>query len=129
MKRGDELMRRILRWVIAAMRFVDSVPRTTATISITKQLADSVGSVGANFVEARAARSKKEFASSVGISAKECREGLFWLTVLRELALVSAERIESLLREGEELAKILTTIAKNAKLVRDPQHSSLTIPH
>ena len=118
MAMGDELMRRILRWVVAVMRFIGDVSRTTANVSFIRQLADSAGSTGANFVEARSARSRKEFISSTGISRKECKESLFWLTVLKEINSVLAPRIDELIKEGNEIASILTTIGKNAKMIK-----------
>ena len=114
-ERIDQLEQRILRWVVAVMGFIGEVEKNTASVSITRQLADSVGSTGANFVEARAGRSKKEFSSSMGIAAKECKESLFWLRVLREARLAEQIHIDVVGKEGNEIAAILTSICIRSK--------------
>lgn len=109
-------MQRIKRWVIEVMKFIGTLPKTTVVFSISKQLADSSGSTGANFVEARAARSRPEFTSSMGIAAKECKESLFWLTILLEMGLGEGAKINYLLKEGNEIASVLISICQKVKL-------------
>lgn len=112
---ANELEKRILRWVVAVLKFIDTIPKTTANTSVSRQLADSSGSTGANYVEGRSGRSKKEFASSMGIAAKECKESLFWLRVFQELKVGDIQTLENLLKEGNEIASILASICIRSK--------------
>ena len=51
--------------------FVKSAPRTVGNIEDLKQLVKSSGSVGANYIEANEALSKKDFSHRIKISRKE----------------------------------------------------------
>lgn len=78
---------------------------------IKNQLIKSVTSAGANYEEAQAASSKSDFLNKIRISLKEMRESNYWLNLI---SLISAERkseIEILLKESDELKKILGSIA------------------
>lgn len=72
--------------------------------------------MGANFVEAQSARSKREFTSIMGIVLKEAKETLFWLEIIQELNLTLKEKIDKIKVECEELAKIFaSTIMSSSK--------------
>jgi len=73
------------------------------------QLVRSSGSIGANYIEAQEALSKKDFAMRVKISRKEAKESRYWLTLL-EVPTGKSEEHERLLRESTELLKILSSI-------------------
>lgn len=47
-----------------------------------KQLIRSSGSVGANYIEANQALSKKDFVHRVKISRKEAKESIYWIRLL-----------------------------------------------
>ncbi len=72
-------------------------------------------SVGANVEEAQAASSKKEFSRRMEIAQSEAREVLYWLRIVAECGLVSETRLTDLLREADELVRIITTIAKRSR--------------
>ncbi len=58
------------------------VPKTTVTIPIVSQLVRSGTSMGANYMEANGAFSKKDFRNKVSICKKEGRETKYWLRLL-----------------------------------------------
>ena len=58
---------------------------------ISKQLLRSATSIGANVEEASAASSKKDFIHKMTIASKEARETKYWLRLLNESKLVSAD--------------------------------------
>jgi four helix bundle protein len=82
---------------------------------MSNQLVRSGTSIGANIEEGQAAQSKADFISKYSIARKELRETNFFLRLLRAANIVNAERAEPLLRECDELNRILTTIIKNAQ--------------
>ena len=61
--------------------FCRKLPRTIADVEYTKQAVRSSGSVGANYIEANEALSKKDFKMRVKICRKEAKESAYWLQV------------------------------------------------
>jgi len=80
-----------------------------------KQLLRSGTSIGANYREAFRARSKAEFIAKCGDSLREIEESAYWLELLVESGVVSAEKLTPLRQECEELTAIFVTILKRAK--------------
>jgi four helix bundle protein len=66
------------------LRFTKPLYAVPITRPIITQLIRSSTSIGANFVEAKNASSKKDFRSKVFISKKEASETLYWLKLCEE---------------------------------------------
>jgi four helix bundle protein len=79
------------------------------------QLLRSGTSVGANIEEAQAGQSKADFAAKVSIALKEARETHYWLRLIAESGLIEGGELEPLIKEADELAKILGAIASRAR--------------
>jgi four helix bundle protein len=62
--------------------FVAKLKSTLANIEDTKQLIRSSGSVGANYIEANEALSKKDFVMRDKICRKEAKESRYWLKLI-----------------------------------------------
>ncbi len=95
--------------------FLKKLPRTVSNLEDIKQLARSSGSIGANYIEANEALSKKDFNMRVKISRKEAKETCYWLKLIdngnnQELA----KEQNILLREAEELMKIFGSIVRKS---------------
>lgn len=87
---------------------------------IGKQYLKAATSIGANIEEAQGSESLADFIHEVGIAQKEARESLFWLRLLADSHIVPLARLDSLMRENEELiAIIITAIVVNAKRKRE----------
>jgi len=82
---------------------------------IAKQLVRSGTSIGANVEEATAAQSKKDFVAKMSISSKEARETNYWLRLIRDTSIIENNDLTDLLKESEEIIKILTSIIKTAQ--------------
>ena len=84
---------------------------------ICQQLAKSATSIGANYEEAQAAESKKDFIHKIGIVLKESRESHYWLRVISSINNESKndEKINELLLEATELQKIFSAIKLSAQ--------------
>lgn len=83
---------------------------------ITKQLARSASSVGANVREARNAESKNDFIHKLSIALKECDESIYWLELLIELSRSKKEELSNLKKESDQIVKILSTIILKSKV-------------
>jgi four helix bundle protein len=62
--------------------FVKKLRKTIANLEDGRQLIKASGSVGANYIEANEALSKKDFVLRVKISRKEAKESRYWLRLL-----------------------------------------------
>ena len=62
--------------------FVKRLPRTICNIEDVKQVVRSSGSIGANYIEANEALSKRDFRMRIRISRKESKETRYWLRLL-----------------------------------------------
>ena len=80
-KRYD-LEDRTLTFAKAVRTLVKKIPRTISNIEDGKQLVRSSGSVGANYIEANEALSKKDFRMRIKICRKEAKESRYWLRLI-----------------------------------------------
>jgi four helix bundle protein len=106
-----DLEERTLKFAKEVINFTNKLPRTIANIEIIKQLLRSSGSVGANYIEANEALSKKDFIMHVKICKKEAKESRYWLRLVLTNKAVYIERNRSKLeQESIELEKIFCAI-------------------
>jgi len=102
-----DLKRRIYNWVIKLIKFLDSLPKDNVSQRLADQLFRSGGSVGANYIEAQASSSKKDFINFLHHSLKSANESKFWLAVIRDTNRGNPKEIMWLLNELVELSNIL----------------------
>ena len=110
-----ELKRKIYNWILRLIKFLDGLPKDTITRRIIDQLFRSGGSIGANYVEAQASSSKKDFVNFLHYSLKSANESKFWLAVLRDTNRGKHNEINLLLDELIEIANILGASILTAK--------------
>jgi four helix bundle protein len=82
---------------------------------ISKQLLKSCTSIGANIEEATAGSSRKDFVSKMAIASKEARESRYWLRLISDGKLVEGYDFTELLKEIDEIIRILTKIVKTSQ--------------
>lgn len=92
------------------------------------QLMRSATSVGANLEEADGAISRNDFIYNVNTAKKEAREASYWLRLFEATKIVSAGEINRLIRESDELVRILVSIVNSARKV-SIRHSEFGIRH
>ena len=105
---------RTLRFAREVRAFVKQLPRNAASTADGAQLIRSSGSVGANYIEAQEAMSRKDFAMRVKISRKEAKESRYWLDLL-EIPPALAHEHKRLLQEVGELLKIFSSIVQKVR--------------
>jgi len=96
--------------------FIKKLSRTVGNIEDGKQLIRSSGSIGANYIEANEALSKKDFVMRIKISRKEAKESNFWLGLIdidKNNKELENERL-SLKNESIELMKIFSAIMRKS---------------
>ncbi len=112
-KRYD-LEERTLQYAKDVRAFVRKLPRTLQNIEYSKQLIRSSGSVGANYIEANEALSRKDFVMRAKISKKESKESRYWLQLV-ECSPQDEEERQKLTQESTELMKILGAIIEKSE--------------
>ena len=112
-KRYD-LEERTLNFARRVNRYVNNLPRTPSNIENGKQLVRSAGSVGANYIEANEALSKKDFVMRAKICRKEAKESRFWLNLSEPTAEQQTEKM-LLIDESAQLTKIFGSIIEKSK--------------
>jgi four helix bundle protein len=109
-----DLKDRTADFALRIVKFCASLPSTWAAQRIAGQLFDAGTSVGANYRASSRARSRREFASKIGLVLEEADESQFWLVLLKRSGVGGGSDLEDLLAESGELAAIFTTSHKTA---------------
>jgi four helix bundle protein len=90
---------------------------------LSKQILRSGTSIGANIEESVGGQSEKDFASKMAIAYKEARETRYWINLLKDSDYISSEGGDSLLKDCEELCrllgKIIFTIKNKFSIIED----------
>ena len=103
-------------------KFAESVVllcKTLVETSISKpiiiQLIRSATSIGANYMEANGASSKRDFRNKIFICKKEAQETKYWLRMLKTVFPEKETEISKLWREAQELTLIFSKIGSSLK--------------
>jgi four helix bundle protein len=104
-----DLENRTLAFAKKVIGFVNTLERTIGNKEVGKQLVRSSGSVGANYIEANEALSKKDFLMRAKICRKEAKETCYWLKLITCKDNLEPE-CQSLLKESTEIMKIFGSI-------------------
>lgn len=110
MKQYD-LEDRTLKFALEVRKFIKLLPLTIANKEDIKQLIRASGSIGANYIEANEAISKKDFSYRIKICRKESKESRFFLNLLDcgDKDELEKER-NRLIQEATEFLKIFNSI-------------------
>lgn len=113
----EELLERTFNFGVNCLKLIETFPKTKSYSIIAFQLAKASTSVGANYEEAQAAESSKDFVHKIGIVSKEARESNYWLRVVNEVLplKLKIENFQNLLNESFELKKIFISIKLTAQ--------------
>lgn len=91
------------------------MPKNEITKVIVNQLIRSGTSILANYIEARASSSRKEFTNYFQISLKSCNESKVWLALLKDTNNGDKKEIAYLLQELDEISRIFASSILNLK--------------
>lgn len=86
---------------------VDKFPNKISSRIIADQLLRAATSIGANIIEAQAASSKRDFINFLNYALKSGNESIFWLILAKDLDSNLITEIDYLLKETNEIVKIL----------------------
>ncbi len=112
---AEEFRSRTKKLAIDVIKYCKTLPKTEEAYIIKKQLIRSATSVAANYRAVCRARSKAEFFSKLCIVVEEADETLFWIEMIIGAEIMDAKGINLLLKESEEVLKIVSKTRKTFK--------------
>jgi four helix bundle protein len=95
--------------------FAVKLPNSKINQPIVNQLVRSGTSIGANYMEADCAESKKDFVHKISICKKESKETYYWLQMVAHANEEYAREADRLGRESYELLLIFSSIIKRVR--------------
>lgn len=116
-----DLKQRTKQFALRVIRVVESLPKGRTADVIGRQLLRSGTSVGANYRAACRAKSPADFISKMGTVEEETDESLFWMELLIEAGIVESGKLESLMKEADEILAITVSSIKTARKKERPR--------
>ena len=110
-----DLKQRTKEFALRIIRLVEALPKGRTADVIGRQLLRSGTSVGANYRAACRAKSSADFISKMGTVEEETDESLFWMELLIEAGIVESGKLESLMKEADEILAITVSSIKTAR--------------
>ena len=111
-----DLQERLIDFAVLILEIVEALPNTRIGNHIASQLIRCGTSPAANYGEARAAESRKDFIHKMKVCLKELRETLVWLTVIKKKGLLQRfDKLDYAIVECNELISIFVTSIGTAK--------------
>jgi four helix bundle protein len=111
-----DLEERTFKFAKDVALYINQLPRGISNLEYGRQVVDASGSVGANYIEANEALSRKDFIMRIKICRKEAKESGYWLRLIVEM---NEEKYKQegrrLCNEATELKKIFSSILVRSK--------------
>jgi len=110
-----DLEERTAKFGEEVIKFCKTIKQDAITTSMIHQLIRSGTSIGANYMEANAASSKRDFRNKIYICKKEAQETKHWLRMTAKCVPKSNEEIKKLWQEAQELTLIFQKITTSLR--------------
>lgn len=110
-----DLAERLEDYAASIIQLFDEKPNSFAADYLAKQLIRSVCSSALNYGEALGAESKKDKIHKLRVCLKELRESLRNLRIQVKAKLISTEKLAPLIKENDELIRIVVVRIRNIK--------------
>ena len=113
-KRIYDLEERTARFGESIIAFMKSLSANRINDELIRQIIRSGTGIGANYMEADGAESKKDFRHKIAICKKECKETKHWLRMIAKANPTNEEECKKLWREAQELTLIFSAILSSS---------------
>ena len=107
--------RKSFEFAIKIVKAIRGLRKDTREYELLNQLLRSGTSIGANIAEATYAQSDKDFHLKRRIALKEANETKYWLKLLRETEVMDKETADGLVKDIDELIRIITSIIRTTQ--------------
>ena len=115
MKKDNIIQIKSYDFAVRIVKLYKSLSRDKKEYILSKQLLRSGTSIGANIEEAIGGQSRKDFYAKLTIAYKEARETHYWIRLLRDTDYLNKEETMSLLKDINEILKIIGSIQKTIR--------------
>jgi len=105
----DEFKKRLYKFVLKLIEFLDKLPKDNVSNRIGDQLLRSGTGVIGNYIEGQAASSRKDFTNFFNTSLKCTNESKLWFALLRDSKRATSEEVSWFLNELTEIANIFAS--------------------
>ncbi len=112
---ANDIKYRCYEFSIKTVKYLKNKKWDGLSLIAVKQVMRSAMSIGANVVEAKNSSSRIEFKRYYEIALKSSNETKYWLCVLRDGFEIKDNEIKDLLKECDELSKILAASVLSLK--------------
>lgn len=124
MNSGD-LKKRLKLFALRVIKLSEKLPNNNAGYTIGKQIIRSGTSPGANYRSACLGKSDKDFLNKLKMVEEELDETAYWIELLIESGQVKEILLDDLLKENNELLKIIvSSITTMKKKMKDKKNNS-----
>lgn len=106
MNSNQEFQKRLYSLILAIIKFLDGLPNDNVSRRIGDQLLRSSTSILGNFIEGKAASSRKDFINFFNHSLKSSNESKLWLELLRDTKRAGDEEVNKFIDEIAQISKI-----------------------
>ena len=110
-----DLQERTAKFGENIITFCKTLERNIISSPLINQLVRSSTSIGANYMEANSASSRKDFTNKIFICKKEAEETKHWLRRLTTCISDKSDRLEFLRKEAQELTMIFQKITNSLR--------------
>lgn len=111
-KKKYDLKERTSKFGKEIIWFVKTLSFNPINAPLISQLIRSATSIGANYMEADVAESKKDFQHKIGICKKEAKETLHWLQMITAANPFTEEKVKVFYQEAHEFVLIFSAILR-----------------
>jgi four helix bundle protein len=109
-----QMKNRTKQFALRILKMADALPTTRSGNAIANQIVRSSTSVAANYRALCRAKSRADFINKTSIVEEEADESGFWLELIVDAGLMTANRIKPLLDEASEITAMLVASRKTA---------------
>ncbi len=111
-KKKYDLEERTAKFGEDVIEFACTLSSTPVNRPLISQVVRSGTSIGANYMEADGAESKKDFYHKIGICKKESKETMHWFRMIAMANPTKKDQCRKLWKEAHELSLIFSSIIK-----------------
>jgi four helix bundle protein len=97
------------------IEFVKRIKKDETSQPLISQIVRSATSIGANYMEANEASSKRDFRNRINICKKEANESKHWLRMIAKANLEKIDECRKLWKEAHELTLIFAKIHNSCR--------------
>ena len=115
MDKKYDLEERTTRFSANIIQFCKIIKQDVISKPIISQLVRSATSIGANYMEANGASSKKDFKNKIHTCKKESQETMYWIKIVVEYDPSKKDSARILYKEAQELTFIFGKIISSMK--------------